>query len=53
MNPTTEQITALRFEAATAGDLAMVRICDRAIAGSSRALRECRRVIAAAIAPAE
>lgn len=43
---TDEQITALRNEAATAGDLAQVAVCDRALAGSRRARRECARIIA-------
>lgn len=50
MNPTTAQLTALRSEAAMAGDLAQIRLCDRALRGSVRALRECRRVLAAAAA---
>jgi hypothetical protein len=44
--PTQEQIHALRDGAAIAGDLAMVRLCDRALRGSVRAVRECRRTIA-------
>lgn len=43
---TNEQITALRREAGAAGDTAMVAVCDRALAGSARARRECARVIA-------
>jgi hypothetical protein len=46
--PTQEQIQALRDESAIAGDLAMVRLCDRALRGSVRAVRECRRTIAEA-----
>lgn len=38
-------IATLRQEAAVAGDLAQVAICDRAEKGSKRALRECARVI--------
>jgi len=42
---TTSQIATLRAEAATAGDIKMVAICDRALAESTRAIRECVRVI--------
>ena len=50
MTLTTAQLHALRSEAAMAGDLAQVRLCDRALRGSVRAVRECRRVLAAAAA---
>lgn len=43
--PTTAQIRALRDEAATAGDLAQVDLCERAIRGDARAIRACARVI--------
>lgn len=45
---TTRQIETLRTEAGMAGDTKMVAICDRALAGSQRARRECARVIRAA-----
>lgn len=45
---TTQQIQQLRTEAASAGDLAQVRICDRALRGSMRATRICVQVISAA-----
>lgn len=50
---TDRQISALRAEAGAAGDLAQVRICDRALRGSRRARRECALVIAAAGAQQE
>lgn len=46
--PTAAQLHALRAEAAIAGDTVQVRICDRALQGSVRALRECRRVLTTA-----
>lgn len=42
MNDVIEQ---LRLEAAEAGDLAQVYICDRALDGDKEALAECARVI--------
>ena len=42
---TTSGIATLRQEAAVAGDLAQVAICDRALAGSRRAQAECARAI--------
>ena len=42
---TDTQIAHLRAEAASAGDLLTVRVCDRALTGSQRARRECVRVI--------
>lgn len=45
---TSEQIEALRSEAGSAGDLAQVVICDRALDGDFGARAECARVIAAA-----
>lgn len=50
---TTTEIETLRTEAATAGDLDQVAICDRALAGDAEALRECERVIRAAAAMAD
>lgn len=43
-------IERLRTEAATAGDLAQVAICDRALDGDETARAECARVIRAAAA---
>ena len=48
--PTPAQLYILRSEASAAGDDAQVRLCDRALKGNVRALRECRRVLAAAAA---
>lgn len=45
---TDEQIHALSTEAAEAGDIAQVAICDRALSGDETARAECSRVIAAA-----
>ena len=45
---TSDQISALRHEAKDAGDLAMVSICNLALAGSQSARVECARVIDAA-----
>jgi hypothetical protein len=47
-----ERIEALMAEAAAAGDMEMVRICERAIEGDDDAIAECARVIrdAAAVA---
>jgi hypothetical protein len=42
---TDDNIRALRDEAGSAGDLEMVRVCDRALSGGSRARRECEQVI--------
>ncbi len=44
---TDTQITTLSTEAAQAGDLAQVAICERAMAGDDDARAECARVIAA------
>lgn len=41
----TTSIETLRTEAAEAGDLAMVAVCERALAGSERDIEECERVI--------
>lgn len=49
----TAQIRALRNEAAAAGDTAMVRTCERAIAGSARAMATVRCAIRAAAAMAD
>lgn len=38
-------IETLRTEAAEAGDLAQVAICERALAGNESARLECERVI--------
>jgi hypothetical protein len=43
----TEQIFALRAEAAAAGDQKQVRTCDRALDGRIRAIAQCAAVIAA------
>lgn len=45
-----DRVAALSDEASSAGDLAMVAICERALAGDSEALAECERVMAAAAA---
>jgi len=45
-----EQVRALRTEAAEAGDLEQVAVCDRALEGDSDAILECSRVIADALA---
>jgi hypothetical protein len=42
---TEDALRALRSEAAEAGDLGQVEICDLALAGSVDAYRECERVI--------
>lgn len=47
------QINALRRNAAEAGDLKMVAICDRATSGSERARREVVKAIRAAEAMAD
>lgn len=47
---TNRQVEALREEAASAGDMAMVEICNRALGGDAEARQECGRVIAAAAA---
>jgi hypothetical protein len=46
-------IIILRNEAAAAGDMDQVRVCDRALNGSMRARRECARVLRNALAQAE
>lgn len=45
---TTAQIKALQTEAAEAGDMRQVAICDRALNGSVRARSICARVIRSA-----
>lgn len=49
---TTDAIRLLRDEAGSAGDLAQVEICDRALAGDEQAIEECARVITHAAAQA-
>jgi hypothetical protein len=39
------RILALSSEAAEHGDLDMVAVCDRALAGDAEAIAECARVI--------
>ena len=48
---TTDQILILSDEAGAHGDLEMVAICERAIAGNAKAIAECVRVIQSAEAP--
>jgi hypothetical protein len=43
---TDDQVRALRDDAGRAGDLEQVMVCDRALAGSAQARRECAEVIA-------
>ena len=43
---TITQISTLRDEAGSAGDTAMVRICDAAFTGDRDAVAECARCIA-------
>lgn len=43
---TTEQIETLRSEAGQHGDMEQVAVCDKALAGSKKAIAECARVIA-------
>ena len=50
MNITTNQILALRTEAAAAGDLEMVDTCDRALTGDEDARFDCLEVIESAAA---
>lgn len=45
---TDDQIEQLKTEAARAGDLEQVRICERALRGNVQAREECERVIRAA-----
>jgi hypothetical protein len=45
---TYEQVRALRGAAATAGDTGQVRMCDRALLGSTTAWEQCREVIVSA-----
>jgi hypothetical protein len=47
------QIEALRDEAAQAGDLAMVEVCELALEGNQGSRAECARVIADADADAQ
>jgi hypothetical protein len=42
---TATEIDALRIEAACAGDDAMVKICNRALAGSKRARAACLKIV--------
>lgn len=42
----TPTIETLRAEAATAGDLSMVEVCDRALRGDRHALAQVQRTIA-------
>jgi hypothetical protein len=44
---TRAQVEALRQEAGAAGDAETVQVCDRALAGSARAMRACERIIRA------
>ena len=44
-NITRAQIIALREEAGAAGDYEQIEICNRALNGSHRAIRQCARVI--------
>jgi hypothetical protein len=46
MSVSRSDIEQLQIEAGAAGDLEMVKVCARALDGSSRAWRECERVIA-------
>lgn len=50
---TDETIEALRAEAAEAGDMEQVALCDAALDGDEAALDACRRVIADAHAQAD
>lgn len=50
---TTAQISTLRDEAGAHGDLEMVAICQRALAGDAAAIAECVRVIRSAELNAE
>ena len=50
---TIDQIAALAIEASNAGDIATMRICNRAIAGSARARAAAARIIRAAAAMAD
>ena len=45
MTITNTNIRTLRTEAAAAGDIDMVRICDKAICGDVKAIAECYRVM--------
>lgn len=47
-NPTSEDIEALCAEAASAGDVAQVEVCQRALEGDADAIAECGRVIESA-----
>lgn len=53
MDITTEQIDALRTEAAAAGDLAMVEICEAAAAGDEDARLKCEDAISSAASLAD
>lgn len=50
MNMTTDRIRALSTDAAEAGDLDQVRVCELALRGDRGALVECERVLAYAAA---
>ena len=50
INPTRDQIEAMRTEAGTAGDYAMVETCDRAIDGDAAAMATIRRAMSDAAA---
>lgn len=52
MTITDTDIRNLRTESGAAGDFEMVRICDRALNGSAKAIDECVRVIEYAAAEA-
>jgi hypothetical protein len=47
---TNAQIEQLSSEAASAGDVAMVTICRKALSGNAKARRTCERAIANAAA---
>lgn len=49
----TQKIRDLRIEAASAGDILMVALCDRAVAGDPAAWEECRLAIESANAQSE
>jgi hypothetical protein len=50
LSPSHSAIETLAAEAAVAGDLEQVAICDAALGGDAAAIREVARVIAAAAA---
>lgn len=53
LSSTRDRFAALRTEAAAAGDLAQVDLCNAALAGDAGALAECMRVLTAAEAQRE